>query len=126
MALTAYLPIFTAGRVHAHIALEDAKLDEAVAFYDKKLLSALTEVENAYQARSSQDKRITQLSQALATTEQNITVEQGLYQGGKHTLQNVLETKLDKVDKDDSLIQTIQQQQMATINLYYALGGGWS
>lgn len=125
MALTAYLPIFTAGRVHAHIAMEDAKLDEAVAFYDKQLLTALTEVENAYQSRNSQDKRIHQLSDALTTARQNITVEQGLYQGGKHRFDKVLEAELDKLDKDDSLTQTIQQQQMATINLYYALGGGW-
>ncbi|MFT8736551.1 MAG: TolC family protein [Zymomonas mobilis] len=126
IALTSYLPIFTAGRVHAHIALEDAKLDEAVALYDKKLLAALAEVENAYQTRTSQDQRIEQLSEALATATQNTTIEQGLYQGGKHTFKNVLDARLNKIDKADSLIQTVYQQQMATINLYYALGGGWS
>ena len=42
------LPIFTAGRVEANIAANDARLDAASAEYDKAVLRALKDVENAY------------------------------------------------------------------------------
>lgn len=125
VALTSYLPIFTSGRIHARIAAADAQLDEAVATYDKTLLSALADVENAYEARTSEDLRIQELSAALKQSQANGAAARGLYEGGQRTLHDILEARLDTLSVENTLTQAIAQQQIATITLSYALGGGW-
>lgn len=125
VALTSYLPIFTSGRIHARIAAADAQLDEAVATYDKTLLSALADVENAYEARTCQDQRIRDLSAALSQSRANETAARGLYEGGQRTLRDILDAKLDTLSVENALTQAVAQQQIATVTLSYALGGGW-
>ncbi len=123
--LTVRLPIFTAGRIEANIAANDARLEAAAADYDKAVLAALEDVENAYGHRRGLDRRGETLAAALANARRNQRASTGLYEGGSRTLGDVLNARLDAFEREDELIQTQIGQAAATVQLYRALGGGW-
>lgn len=124
MALTTYLPIFTAGRIHARIDVADARLDEAVTLYDQALLTALSEVESAYESRAALDVQGQGLSAALVMARRAAEDRLGLFDGGRSTLLDALQARLDAVAIEDAGVRSEDGRAMATIRLAVALGGG--
>jgi NodT family efflux transporter outer membrane factor (OMF) lipoprotein len=125
LGLTAYLPVFTAGRIRANIAATDAHLDATLADYDAAVLKALEDVENAYRQRSALDQRRTSLAAALSAARRNEVASKDLYEGGRKTFRDVLDDRLSALNDEDELVQTEMGQATATVQLYRALGGGW-
>jgi outer membrane protein TolC len=125
VGLTAQLPIFTAGRIEANIAANDARLEQAAADHDKSVLRALEEVEGAYGRRFGFDKRAADIRQALENAKRNEKASIGLYEGGRKTFGDAVNAKLDAFERSDELVQTQMEQAAATVQLYLALGGGW-
>lgn len=123
--LTAYLPLFTAGRIRANIAASDARLDAAIANYDATVLKALEDVENAYRLRSALDRRTAFLAAALAAAHRNESASVALYESGRKTLGDVLDDRLIALNDEDEWVQSQMGQATATVQLYRALGGGW-
>ncbi|GBQ10292.1 TolC family protein [Acetobacter cerevisiae] len=126
MAVNAYLPIFTAGRIQAKIQASDAQLHQALATYDQTVLTALAEVEDAYESRSSADQNITSLTAEVTALTQATFQARGLYEGGQFTMQDVLTTRIKKITAQDDLVSAQTRQALSTIQLARALGGGWS
>ncbi len=120
------LPIFTAGRIAANVEAADARLQGALARYDQSILDALREVDDAYGMRRGLDEREQLLAQAAATARRNATQAARLYDGGRQTLQDVLEAQLDALRRDDELAQAHTARALVTVKLYQALGGGWT
>jgi NodT family efflux transporter outer membrane factor (OMF) lipoprotein len=123
--LTAYLPVFTAGRIRANISASDARLEAAVADYDAAVLNALEDVENAYRFRSELDQRRASIAAALAAARQNEAASIALYEGGRNSFGDVLNDRISAFTEEDELVQAETGQVTATIQLYRALGGGW-
>ncbi|MBB2177792.1 TolC family protein [Gluconacetobacter tumulicola] len=124
MALTTYLPIFTAGRIHAQIDVADARLDEAVTLYEQALLTALSEVESAYESRAALDVQGQGLAAALAVALRAAEDRLGLFDGGRSTLLDALQARLDAVAIEDAGVRSEDGRAMATIRLAVSLGGG--
>lgn len=125
VALNAWLPLFTAGRIKAGIKAADARLEEAVASYDQTLLTALGEIENAAESRTSLDANCDDLTQEVASATRAVSEMHGLFEGGRMTLQNVLEARLRLIDAQDRLVVARTERALATVKLARALGGGW-
>ena len=125
-ALTATLPIFAAGRIHAQIAQADSRLDEAVAAYDQTLLNALAEIEDASEQRSRLDTSADALQARTQAASKAATMSHGLFEGGQVTLQDVLTARLRLIDAQDELVKTQTARALSTVRLARALGGGWS
>jgi NodT family efflux transporter outer membrane factor (OMF) lipoprotein len=123
--LTAYLPVFTHGRIRANIAASDARLEAAAAQYDAAVLKALEDVENAYRQRGALDRRSVSLASALAVARRNEEASTILYEGGRKTFRDVLDDRITALNDEDELVQSQMGQATATVQLYRALGGGW-
>ncbi len=123
--LSAYLPVFTSGRIRANIAANDARLDASVADYDAAVLKALEDVEDAYRLRSALDQRSASLSAALSAAHRNEIASTDLYERGRKTFRDVLDDRLSSLNDEDELVQAEMGQATATVQLYRALGGGW-
>ena len=90
------------------------------------MLTALAEVEDAYENRSSADQSITSLTAEVSALSQAATQARGLYEGGRFTMQDVLTTRIKKIAAQDDLATAQTRQALATVQLARALGGGWS
>ncbi|WP_439672972.1 Toluene efflux pump outer membrane protein TtgI (plasmid) [Cupriavidus necator] len=120
------LPLFNAGRIRSNIAANDARLQVALAEHEKTVLRTLEEVDSAYGVRHGLDQRGQRLEGTLAIAQRNADQAQRLYEGGRRTLQDVLDARIGALQREDEVLQAQTGQALATVQLYRALGGGWS
>ncbi|TDV03514.1 efflux transporter outer membrane subunit [Paraburkholderia caballeronis] len=126
IGIGADLPIFNAGRLRSNIDANDARLQRALAQHDKTLLQTLEEVDSAYGIRHGLDRRAERMTATLDVARDNAQRAKRLYEAGQRTLQDVLDARIDALQREDELVQTQTDDALATVRLYLALGGGWS
>ncbi|MFC6276408.1 efflux transporter outer membrane subunit [Psittacicella hinzii] len=119
------LPIFTAGRIKANINAANARLQQALISYDKTLLQALADVDNAYQMQYALEQQSKNLTQAVKLAQKQVTDAKLMYQYGAKTLDQVLNTIIDSLNYQTQLLNSQLQQAINMLSLYKALGGGW-
>jgi NodT family efflux transporter outer membrane factor (OMF) lipoprotein len=119
------VPIFQGGQLRATLELRKAQQQEAAINYQKTVLSAWHDVDNALTAYQTEQARRDQLIQAVAQNQRALGLAQSRYQEGVADFLQVLTAQ-------QNLLSTQQQLAIATTNvsnnlvaLYKALGGGW-
>jgi NodT family efflux transporter outer membrane factor (OMF) lipoprotein len=120
------LPIFNAGRIRAHIAGEDAKLDAAAATYEQTLLKALADVENAYvaiAAAARADRSLTDAASSAAIAE---TQARRSFELGRVDYTTLLDVQRERLAAEDSEVQARTATAVAYASLFRAFGGGWN
>ncbi|MGT2509373.1 TolC family protein [Cupriavidus basilensis] len=125
VALRASLPLFNAGRLRANVNTGDALLQAAVADHDQAVLSALEDVESAYDMQTALRGRIGKLERSHSNSQQAVDSSLALFDAGQRTRESVLKARLDLAQADDTLAQARMQHAVTSIRLYQALGGGW-
>ncbi|MDP3331826.1 MAG: TolC family protein [Methylococcaceae bacterium] len=119
-------PIFNAGRIRAHIAAADARLDQVAANYEKTFLLALEDVENAFVAHRSATDSLGQLTEAEASAEKAYRLVDALYQRGAGNYLAVLDAQRSKLAVSDERAKAETAVGVAMVSLYRAFGGGWT
>ncbi len=122
---TLKLNLFDQGKARAGIEVSNARRDAAVAFYEKTVLVALAEVENALTAFSHEKETRMTLEQAVASGKKALTIAGGLYKSGLTDFLHVLQSEHALFQSEDQLAQSNQRLALDTVALYKALGGGW-
>ncbi len=119
-------PIFTAGRLRSNVRLAEAQKDSAVVQYQKTIQTAFTEVSNALIAHQRvRESRVQQ--QALVTAlEDRKRLAYARYTGGVDTQLNALDADRDLLQAQLDLRQIRLNELLSVVQLYKALGGGWS
>lgn len=120
------LPIFTAGRIRRNIDMADARLQSALAQYDQSLLQALADVDNSYQMQYSLNRQSRLLDAATGAAMQQADGAQKLFRYGNITLDRSLSARLNAEKMADEQVQARLAEAQNMLNLYKALGGGWS
>ncbi|WP_197488448.1 TolC family protein, partial [Methylomonas koyamae] len=118
-------PIFNAGRIRAHIAAADARLDQVAANYEKAFLLALEDVENAFVAHRSATDSFSRLTEAEASAEKTYRLVDALYQRGTGNYLAVLDAQRSKLAISDERVRAETAVDVAMVSLYRAFGGGW-
>ena len=119
------VPLFTNGRIKANIDAADARLKTALLNYDRTLLTALGEVDSAYQSQTALTRQSKLLQQSLQQAQSRADGAQKLFRYGSLTLDEALRARLDEQEARERLIRSQLARAQATVNLYKALGGGW-
>lgn len=119
------LPIFTAGRIQANIDSKDAKLQAALLDYDHSVLTALADVDSAYQAQYHLRAQENQFRQAVSTAKRQVGSAEKLFNYGEATLDRLLEARLQLNELQTQLLELNLAKTQAMLDLYKALGGGW-
>jgi multidrug efflux system outer membrane protein len=119
-------PIFTAGRLRSNVRLAEAQKESAVIQYQKIIQTAFTEVSNALIAHQRvRESRVQQ--QALVTAlEDRKRLAYARYTGGVDTQLNALDADRDLLQAELDLRQIRLNELLSVVQLYKALGGGWS
>jgi NodT family efflux transporter outer membrane factor (OMF) lipoprotein len=119
------IPIFEGGQLKANLQLNEASQQEAAVNYQRTVLRAWHDVDNALTAYESTQRRRDQLVLAVAQNQRALGLATDRYQQGVADFLEVL-------DAQTRLLSNQQQLAIATTNvsdnlvaLYKALGGGW-
>jgi NodT family efflux transporter outer membrane factor (OMF) lipoprotein len=118
-------PIFAGGRIYWNIKVQDALQEQALAAYEKTVLTALKDVETALVAYAKEQERRKSLAAAVANNRRAVDLAMKLYIVGKTDFLNVLTAQLNLYTSENALVQSTSTVDTNLIALYKALGGGW-
>ncbi|HEX7262069.1 MAG TPA: efflux transporter outer membrane subunit [Luteolibacter sp.] len=119
-------PIFDAGRIRADIEAASAVEEQAWQAYRATVLTALSEVEDSLIACRRTTERMETLEKAAAAAREADQLARQSYQAGITDILTVLDSQRSLLGLEDSLFNIRADRAIAFIQLYKALGGGWS
>ncbi|MDR2786801.1 MAG: efflux transporter outer membrane subunit [Candidatus Accumulibacter sp.] len=125
LAASLVAPVFDAGRIESRIAAQTAVREQAFVAWEKSLLVALEDVENALTAYANGRERLDARHKAAAAAANATELARAQYQAGLVDFQRVLESERTLLNTQDSLVSAKADVLTAVIQLYKALGGGW-
>jgi NodT family efflux transporter outer membrane factor (OMF) lipoprotein len=118
-------PIFAGGRLRAQVAVEDARKEQALAAYEKALLVALEDVENALVDYLREGERRSRLDAAVTANRKAVELADDLYRKGLTSFIDVLDAQRALYLSQAELARSQSQVTLDLVALYKALGGGW-
>lgn len=118
--------IFSAGAIKSNIKLQEALRDEAFINYQKVVLNAITEVEDALVALAKEQERGIALQRAVDSNREAVEIAIKLYAEGHTDFLNVINAQRSLLSTEDALAQSRRNISTAIIALYKAIGGDWS
>jgi multidrug efflux system outer membrane protein len=116
---------FDLGRVRARIRAADARTEAALAQYERRVLLALEETENALVDFSRQQARRDSLRASAQASEKAQNLARLRYQFGVADFLTVLDAERTLLEAQDRLADSETLTATALIAVYKALGGGW-
>jgi multidrug efflux system outer membrane protein len=119
-------PIFTGGRLEAQYRERQAFWDETVAEYRKTILTAFQETSDALVAQKTLVDQRENLELQVKALRHSVDLALLRYDNGRSTYFEVLEAEQQLYPAEYDLSQTQRDQFIAVVNLYKALGGGWT
>ena len=117
--------IFDAGRIRSNIKLQNARQEEALAIYEKTVLTAFEEVENGLVVYAKEQVRRRSLQDAVASSQKALDTANKLYANGLTDFLRVLDAERSLYQSQDALVQSDRTISANLISLYKSLGGGW-
>jgi len=119
-------PIFEAGKIHATIRSDEEQQIQAYLAYQKSVLSALQDAEDALARYTTEQRRWQATDEAAIAAASSVAIATAQYRSGLIPYINVLTAQTSSLSTKDQLVQS--QQALATdlASLFKALGGGWS
>ncbi len=119
-------PLLNATSLGYQVHAVEAQAKQAVARYQKAVLTAFKEVEDSLIAvqktrerGEAQEQQVKSLQSALGFATQR-------YQGGRASYLDVLTAQRNLFNAELALAKTKRAQLVSVVQLYKALGGGWS
>ena len=118
-------PILAGGRIRANIRVQEARQEQALLQYQKAILTALEEVENALSAHGRELLRQESLSVSVTANRRALELATERYTSGLENFLAVLDAQRSVYAAEDQLVQSERNVAVALIAVYKALGGGW-
>lgn len=118
-------PIFEGGRIRAAIEGQRASADAALANYRQAVLTALEDVDNAFTALTTADRREREIVVAEEASRNAVLYARSQYRAGLIDFQTLLDSERSLLSSQDSRATARADRATATVQLYKALGGGW-
>jgi len=120
------LPILSGGRIRANIRVQDARQEQALREYEKAVLLAIEDVENALSAHTRERRRVDALRASVAANRRAFDLATERYTGGLENFLSVLDAQRAVYAVEDGAAVSETNALVSLIAVYKALGGGWS
>jgi NodT family efflux transporter outer membrane factor (OMF) lipoprotein len=120
-----YLPIFQGGRLTGTLALREHQQQAAAIDYQRTVLAAWHEVDNAMTDYGAEQRHYTALNRAVVDNQQALDMARQRYKEGAIDFLNVLTVQRALLDTQSALVVSATQATLDRVQLYKALGGGW-
>jgi NodT family efflux transporter outer membrane factor (OMF) lipoprotein len=122
---TVSVPIFQGGKLVDTLHLRKQQQKEAVIAYDKAVLSAFSDVDNALTDYDKEQQRRKLLRQAVYANQHAFDLAQQRYTEGIATYLDVLNAQQAVLSSQSSYQNSTAAVSTDLVALYLALGGGW-
>ena len=122
---TISLPIFQGGRLRGQLELNEAQQQEAAINYQKTVLQAWQDVDNALTAYEDEQRRRDALDRSVRSARRALDLAQQQYAHGLQTFINVLDAERSLFNAQGQLASSTATVSSDLVQLYNALGGGW-
>jgi len=122
--LTLSLPILDGGRIRSNIAVQDARAQEAMADYEKAMLTALVDVETGLARWSAAGDACQEWGRAAAAADVAARHAARVYTAGGTDVTAVLDARRAHLQARDGLAQAEGARWEAAVGLRRAFAGG--
>ena len=119
-------PIFSGGFLEGQLDFAEARRAELVENYRKSVLLSFKDVEDALASVKAAQARENALATALDESRKAYDLSKQQYDVGSIDFQTLLDTRQTMLLAEDNFVQTKNERLSAAVDLYKALGGGWS
>ncbi len=119
------LPIFDGGRVKRTVELREAQQKEAAVVWQRTVLVALHDVDNALTSYDAEQRRHDRLEAAAAANRRALALARSRYEQGVADFLQVLVAERALLAAEQDLADSQTTISTNLVQLYKALGGGW-
>ncbi|WP_170178498.1 TolC family protein [Flammeovirga pectinis] len=119
-------PLFSWGAIKANIAIKGEDQKQAVAYYAKTYLNALSEVETSLNALNAVDSRFEQSTIALENLKRTYELSELQYKVGNENMFTLLQKQLQLLNESTNQTNLRCEKIVERVNLYLALGGDYT
>lgn len=119
------IPIFEGGRLRAQIRLEEARARTAALAWQRTVLDALHEVENALAGYYGAQGRLAALQRQTRAARQAAQIARQRFSAGLGTFLDVLDAERTRLQAELTEAEAGAQVATGLVAVYKALGGGW-
>ena len=120
-----YLPVFQGGRLTGTLELRKRQQQEAALNYQRVVLGAWHEVDNAMTDYAAEKKHHTALEEAVRQNNIALSTARDRYAQGAVDFINVLGVQRSLLATESDLVDSATAAAINRVQLYRALGGGW-
>jgi multidrug efflux system outer membrane protein len=124
--VAAAAPIFNAGRTRANVRLAESAQRELVVTYQRTIYRALREVSDALVGYRKTGEQRVQQERLVEAQRDAARLSTDRYQGGLDSYLQVLDAQRSLFRSELDLAALQRQELAAIVELYRALGGGWT
>lgn len=122
---TATLPIFEGGRLTGQLHLRKAQQKEAATLFQRTVLKAWQEIDDAMADFTAAQRRRDELAEAVHENEIAVETARAQYVQGASDFLNVLTLQNALLSSQSALTEATAHVASAVTSLYRAIGGGW-
>lgn len=126
LAASAAAPIFKGGQLQGGVDRARARQAELAETYRKTVITSMREVEDALSSAKAAREREVSLATAMEEARKAYNLSRDLYEAGAIDFQTMLDAERTKLSAEDSHASVRLELLSAAVDLYKALGGGWS
>jgi NodT family efflux transporter outer membrane factor (OMF) lipoprotein len=119
-------PIFEGGRLEAQQKLSEARFKELAIVYAQSVYTAFTETETALSAAQLYQAQYQAAQEAANQAQIAYRLAQNRYNAGTIDVLAVLDAQRTVINANDALVQANLLRYSALVDLYRALGGGFT
>lgn len=120
-----YLPIFQGGRLTGTLELRERQQQDAALDYQRTVLAAWHEVDNALTDYSAEQQHHAALAEAVRQNNLALASARERYRQGATDFINVLSVQRALLETESALATSSTQVTLNRVQLYKTLGGGW-
>ncbi|VTU36570.1 Outer membrane protein OprM precursor [Variovorax sp. PBL-H6] len=118
-------PIFEGGRLRAQVRAADARREQALANYEKAVLTGFSEVEDQLAAIQELGRQTTEAEAQRRALQEAVRVASNRYREGYASHLDELDARRNLFGAEQTVLQLRADSLTAQVGLYRALGGGW-
>jgi len=119
-------PLLNRQALNAQVDISQSQRNQALYSYEKTVRNAFAEVNDSLDAITRYQEQLTELLAQQTVAQETLRIAQNRYRNGYSSYLDELDAQRTLFSVQTSVVQAKNNLLLAQIDLYKALGGGWS